>query len=270
MNRNLLCAIMLLHICVCSFAADNLRLGDIRSMGMRGNEVVRSALFNPALIAFEEGRRVGVDYFNRYGLKELGTMSGNFCLPNRFIPANIGFSSFGYDGYRESLFRLALAKPLSAKWALGISVQYAFLQTELFEEQPSKLSTDVGVTYSPVENVLIGLLIMNLPSVALKDKDIEVESFDAYLMQIGFQWKYIDGVLITATLGSNEEHPAIPAFGLEYEPFDNFSIRGGVGGMPFVPSFGVGYGFSRFTVDVAAVYHSVLGFSSGVGLQFSF
>ena len=270
MKPNLLCILALLCISTSSFAVNNLRLSDIRSMGMSGNEVLQSALFNPALIALYESKSLIFNYLNRYELKELGTVNGSFYLPNDFLPAGFNFCSFGYDAYRETLFRLALGKQLNKKWTLGVGVQYAFLQTELFEEQPAQLSTDIGITYSPVDNLLIGLLIMNLPSVSLQDEPLEIEDFKDYLLQIGFQWEIINNVLISTTLGSNKVHPLIPAFGLEYTPFDNFSIRGGVGGMPFAPSFGVGYGFSHFRVDVAAVYHSVLGFSTGLGLQFTF
>ncbi len=245
-------------------------MADMRSIAMSGNEVVQSALFNPALICTSEHKAIQFNYFNRYSLKELGTINGNFYLPNEYLSVGINFSSFGYDAFRETMFRLSLSKQLHGKWSLGISAQYALLQTELLEEKPALLSTDIGIVYTPVKNLLIGLLIMNLPAVNLGDKSIKIEDFESYLLQIGFQWEIINNMFITSSLGQNEEHKLIANFGLEYILFNSFFIRAGVGGIPFLPSFGVGYEFSCFKIDVAAVYHSILGISTGIGLQFNF
>ena len=35
-------------------------------------------------------------------------------------------------------------------------------------------------------------------------------------------------------------------------------------------SSGIGYNFSCFTIDVASIYHPILGMSTGLGLSFSF
>lgn len=270
MKPKLLCFFVFLHICVYSWADNNLRLGDIRSLGMSGNEVVESALFNPALVALSKERALEFNYFNRYGLKELGTVSGAFWFPNDLLSVGFNYASFGYEKYRESLFRLSLGKQLSKQWTLGISAQYALLQTELYEEQPAQVSTDIGLTCSPVDNLLIGLLIMNFPSVSLGDKQIVVEDFIEYVIQVGFQWEIINNLLISSTVELTEDHKLAGSIGVEYIPFDTFCIRIGVGGSPFLPSFGIGYGFSRFTVNVAAIYHAVLGVSTGLGITFTF
>ena len=66
---------------------DNLRLPDVRSVGMGGNVATQSILFNPALIVDKEKKSIHLEYFNRYMLKELGTMSGSFYYPNQqYIP----------------------------------------------------------------------------------------------------------------------------------------------------------------------------------------
>jgi hypothetical protein len=239
-------------------------------MGAGGNGATLSPLYNPALIALCPKKSVRINYFNRYALKELGACNGSLYLPNPTLSLGIDISAFGYDAYREDLFRLLLAKRLGQKWTLGISFQYAFVQTELYEEKSSRLSTDVGMVYSPVNNVLIALLIMNMPSVQMGDKSLEIKDFEAYLLQMGFNWEVINNILITCTLGSSNEQTVAFAAGVEYQPFEDFSIRAGIQGKPFLPSFGIGYRFSVFTIDVATVFHPILGVSSGVGFQLSF
>jgi hypothetical protein len=250
-------------------AADNLLPCDMRSIAMGGNEATASAMFNPSLIAMSARKSVRLNYFNRYALKELGTAGGSIYLPDIPFPTGFDVSSFGYDAYRESMFRLLMAKRLSSHWALGVGIRYALLQTELFEEQPARLSTDVGVTYIPVDNLLISMFIMNLPSVSFNDKYIEDKIFTSYLIQAGFQWEVINRLLISAALSATDNTMG-GCFGIEYAPFDDFSIRAGLKGAPMLPSFGVGYCFSDFEIDVAVVYHPVLGVSQGVGVAFSF
>ena len=58
--------------------------------------------------------------------------------------------------------------------------------------------------------------------------------------------------------------------GIEYAPFKNFHIRAGVQTTPLLPTLGIGYRLTGFTVDVATIYHPVLGVSTGLGLSYSF
>ncbi len=249
---------------------DNLRLPDVRSVGMGGNMATQSILFNPALIVDKEKKSIYLEYFNRYMLKELGTMSGSFYYPNQLLSAGVDISVFGFDKYREMMVRVLGGKRLGDQWALGLGVHYSFLQTDLLENIRSRLSTDLGITFSPIDKLLIGMLIMNLPSVSIGDKDIEIEDFNYYLIQISFQWEIINSLLITGSAGTENENLVVGNLGLEYTAFDSFFIRAGIQTAPLLPSLGIGYNFSCFTIDVASIYHPILGMSTGLGLSFSF
>ena len=110
-------------------AYDNVRRPDTRALGLAGSEVVYSPLFNPSLTPFFAHRQLRGDYFNPYGMKELVTVSAGLNVPNRILPFGVHIASFGYDRYRESMFRLSVSKRLSSMWSLGVSVQYALLQS---------------------------------------------------------------------------------------------------------------------------------------------
>jgi hypothetical protein len=237
---------------------------------MGGNEAITSALFNPSLIAWYAKNGIGMNYFDRYGLKELGAFNGCLYLPGRKLSFGVDVSTFGYEAYRESQFRFLLARRLNGQWALGVGFQYAFLQTELLEEPVGQLSTDIGLTFAPVDNLLIGLLVMNLPSARLGDESVDVKDFKTYLIQTGIRWEVINKVFIVCTVETNNEQAVTGSAGMEYQPFEDFAIRTGIKGNPFLPSLGMGYCFSPFAVDAAIVYHPVLGVSSGIGLQFTF
>ena len=264
---------ILCNTAILSFAMgrNDLRLADIRSLGIGGNEVTQSPLFNPALIAFNSDRYAELGYFNRYGLKELS--SGYFFInyPNQYLSSAFNISTFGYEKYRESLFRFPLAKKLSNRWWLGVSVQYALLQTVLYEEQQvSRLSTDVGVLFNPVDNLLIGLLISDLPSARFGNNMAFDNDNIPYFIQLGFHWNVINNLLIACSAKYDDEANVRLDFGIEYKPYEQFMFRVGMKGNPLTPSFGVGYAYSFIHINTVFMYHSVLGLSSGIGLTFSF
>ena len=153
---------------------------------------------------------------------------------------------------------------------IGIGFQYKMVQTELLEEVPKQLSTDIGILFSPVDKLLIGMLIMNFPSIGIHKYTTEIKYFTGYSVQIGFQWEIINSLLIVGTIESNKEHTWMGNAGIEYAPFKNFHIRAGVQTTPLLPTLGIGYRLIGFTVDVATIYHPVLGVSTGLGLSYSF
>ena len=109
---------------VCAFAkaTDNLRIPDVRTLGMGGIGAAHSALFNPSLLAIKTESELRIDYYNRYSLKELATVSGGLCFRNEVLPLGLHIASFGYDAYRESMFRFSAGKLLNANLSLGISL----------------------------------------------------------------------------------------------------------------------------------------------------
>lgn len=260
----------LLGISPCLHAVNNLRLPDIRCMGMGMCGVTNSSLFNPALISRENSKSVDINYFNYYGLKELGTVNVAFSYPNDFLSAGVDISSFGYDQYRESMFRLFLGKPLGERWSIGISLQYTLLQTKLMEESPQYLSADVGILFTPVEKLLIGMLIQDFPSVEILKKNADIESIIYYSLQIGFQWEVINNLLIAGNAETNKQTVLTGCIGMEYQLLTHFYVRTGIKTTPLLPTLGIGYRLSGFIVDVAALYHPVLGISTGIGLKYCF
>lgn len=251
-------------------AVDNLRLPDIRALGMGGNGVTLSTSYNPAMMEFSTGRVIRIDYFNRYALKELGSISGSLLYPNPYLSTAVQISSFGYSQYRQSMARIGLSKRLNTHWSAGISFQYTWIQSELYDVAPARLSTDIGVVYSPMDKLLIGIMVRDLPSVRISAKDIEIKDLNAYEIQLGLNYKVINNLLINAFLSVNESRQIRGGFGMEYTVWECFDLRVGMQAGSFLPSFGAGYRWKGFCIDAAALWHSTLGVSTGIGLSYSF
>ena len=63
-------------------AEENLRLPDTRALALGGNGVTLSSFSNPALVQLSTDKVIHLEYFNRYALKELGSINGSFQYPN--------------------------------------------------------------------------------------------------------------------------------------------------------------------------------------------
>ena len=270
MNKRFILFFFCCIICCLSQATDNLRIADIRTLGMGGIGTAHSALFNPALLAVRTKSELRLDYYNRYALKELATASGGLCFRNNILPLGLHIASFGYDAYRESMFRFSAGKLLNEQLALGISLQYALLQSELFETSASRLAADIGASWQVVDNWLITASVINFPSKIISSENIDSERIAAWSIEIGTNWQVINNLLITGGAMRNSETPLGVAFGIEYQPFTDFQLRAGVRSAPFRPSLGIGYHFSMITADVVMIYHPILGISTGLGLSYSF
>jgi hypothetical protein len=237
---------------------------------MGGIGTTHSALFNPSLLALRTDSELRLDYYNRYSLKELATISGGLSFRNNLLPIGLHIASFGYDAYRESMFRFSAGKLLNDNLALRISLQYAILKSELFETSAARLSTDIGAAWRVVDNWLITASVINFPSKIITSENIDSERIASWSAELGVNWQIINNLLITGGVVRNGETPLGAGFGIEYQPFTDFQLRAGLRSAPFRPSLGIGYRFSMITADVVMIYHPVLGVSTGVGLSYSF
>lgn len=262
--------IVLGTVCCFAGATDRLRPADTRTAGMGGQGVTLSSLLNPSLPAMMPKREVRTDYLNRYNIKELGTLSGGLCYPNTLLPFGAHVASFGYDEYRESMFRFSVARRLSRFWSLGVSLQYVLLQSELFERDVARIAVDVGAAFHPSDDWLIALSVINFPSVSIGERETNGKNPTMRRVLLGMNYWVAEKVLLTVGVETCEETPFSFSAGMEYEAFSDFRIRSGINTHPFLPSAGVSYTLVGLTADVAFWYHPVLGAGSGFGLSFSF
>jgi hypothetical protein len=243
---------------------------------MGGGGATNTPLYNPALLAIQKQSKLYVNYYNRYSVSELASISGGLYYTNNLLPTGFEITSFGYDQYRESLFRLSAGKQIAERWSLGIALQYALLQSELFETSSGRVSADIGVLYRPIENFLTGLSILHVQSVNVGDKNIENKHITPYSAQLAFNWDIVNAMLITGSIthysaiADGDQTSVTGSFGMEYIPFEDFKIRVGVKTSPLSPSIGMGYRLLNIDMDVGILYHTVLGVSMGAGISFSF
>lgn len=266
MNR-LLCIVSLyLFVILPVYSEDILRVSDIRSVSLGGSGVSQSVLFNPAVLSLTRQRELSTSYYNYFLMKGISTLSASFQYPNRVLDAGVTMASSGDKAYRESLLTLSVGKLLNTRWTTGLSISYRFISSQFINETPGRLTAGLGITYKSADNVLLGFSALNLPFLTVNNP-AKISITNYYCLRGGIAWQFINSLLLTTEVENNVESPITVHLGIEYKPFDSFRIRMGIRTEPFLPSAGIGYTYSVFTLDGAVTYHPVLGVSAGAGLK---
>jgi hypothetical protein len=86
-------------------------------------------------------------------------------------------------------------------------------------------------------------------------------------MRVGIAYKIQDKATVSVETEKDLQMEAIFKGGLEYNPVAGLFLRCGVSnGVTNQYSFGLGYGWKKFTLDIAFSHHKFLGFSPHLSL----
>ena len=231
--------------------ARSFSLGNIRAVGDEG--------LNPATISFTEGKQLGLSVFNRFQMSELNTANLYFSYPNRYLDAGFRFSTFGYEDYRITQLQGSFSKKIFPDLSIGIQLNYRNIRTRWEEDSQNGFSSGLGIYYRIGERVDVALLGENLLCVSFQE---------AWRWQAGLQYRASESVLVFLETGYNKEKLFRFSVGADYTIFEQFHIRSGYDSAHGMPSFGVGYAWNRWQVDVGFSFHSVLGMSSMIGVGY--
>lgn len=251
-------------------ASDNLRSEEIRSLTLGGVGAVLSVRSNPSFSSFLSDGLVQINYFNRFSMKELSTLSGDVFYPNKILNALLSISTTGYDQFRETNMNISVNRLLTKSLSLGVGINYRMATIIAVDEKPSRLSLDIGMTYEFNEKFMLGCAVQDAPSFILQEYSDGSLPFYGYCIRMGGYYSISNTSLVTAEVAYLENDGMSFRTGLEYTPISAFDLRVGFCTKPLQPSFGMGYSFRNMNIDALALYHQQLGISSGVSLSYMF
>lgn len=223
-----------------------------------------SSFYNQALLPYQKSLRTGVNFENRFGIRELGTATAAVIIPSGKASIGAVFSHSGYSDFRRKTGALACGLKLSEKISAGAQIDY-FSENYPGTECHSRIVTaEFGLHLSPSENVMIGLHIFNpVPNSIRREKLPSAVSAGA-------------GVILNRLFFASAEirlisdHKPELAVGAEYEAAKKFRIRGGFRTENTSFSFGFGYDFGFFRLDMGFSTHEALGITSSASIIFKF
>ncbi|HKJ41031.1 MAG TPA: hypothetical protein VKA27_03010 [Sunxiuqinia sp.] len=218
-----------------------------------------SVFSNPAGFAGNNKVCFGVNYDNRFLLKELQSSAAFLILPVHATAFGFSYSQFGGDGYREAKMALGVAKPLSRQLDAGIRFNYYRLFFPENDRNLSTLSIDVGAQYQLAHGIRIG-------GHAIKPYKIEnqhqlVQLNYPEILRFGIQKHFDDRLLIAVEIRKLADFSPEVRCGMELNIRKQIQLRMGIESRLALFALGVGYKVKNLQTDVSFQYHQYLGYS---------
>ncbi len=225
---------------------------------------------NPAMLAFCGRGEAEMSYIDRFGLRELSTLSASTAYAFRPFTAAVHYSYYGMRAYHEQRISLSAARRLHRHWALGLRVHCHLLHYS--EEEPDKtaLTADVGLRVQASERVSLGFLLQNPLQGGVRLGASQEEERLPFSFSMGAAWQALAPLTLLCEAEKTEHHPIACRAAAEYAPFSCLVLRAGVQSQPFSPGFGLGLRWNFVRLDVGFSHTSPLGFRSACGLKFLF
>lgn len=252
-------------------AGDNPPLG-ARTQGMGGcgaalHNDVWGVQNNQASLASLETFQAGVFYESRFMISELGMKAFAAGYPTKNGTFGLNVNSFGYSQYGETKAGIAYAKKLGEHFSMGVQLDY--FNTRIGENygSTSAVGGEIGLLAEPVKNLTLGLHLFN-PTRARLNGNLDERI--PTIMRFGLSYKFSEQVFIIAEAEKDVDYKTTFRGGIEYRPVPSFYIRAGAASNPGLVAMGFGVVLKKFRLDIATSFHSVLGLSPSVGLQYGF
>jgi len=224
---------------------------------------------NPSLSALIDCKQLNISYKNHYLTNELNSWRCSFSSPSPWFSTNISLGGYGYERYNCLRIGGSLGKNLSPSFCVGVGTDlYSLYYAGYDESRKNNLTVRIGAAFNRDEKLLLSCWIANPFQTGFYNRHDEKEMLP---MQIygGFRLSLTEEARWSMEVENSELSLWRVKTGFEYET-KSFAIRCGVFGKPVVPTAGVGFSFSDFSLDVSGQYHNRLGASLCCGLKWNF
>jgi hypothetical protein len=212
----------------------------------------------PAGFASMKEISIGISYHNKFMIKELGYKNAGILFPLNLGVIGVSFSQFGYNLYNENIIGLGFARNFGDKLRIGIKLDYLFFNFSDEYEDQSVPTFELGLQYQINESLCLGAYIFNPINVKLKT--INRDKIPV-IMRLGLSYYLNEAFLITSEIEENFEYDFSYRFGLEYEIYKNILLRSGFQFNPGLFTFGIGYNYHKYIIDICAQMNQTLGAS---------
>jgi len=228
---------------------------------------VWSVYHNQAGLAQLKTFGIGINFENKYGIKELSHSALALALPTKTGTFGLSYSFFGYSKYNESKIGLAYAKQLFEKFSAGIQLDY--FTTNIYGDygRGGLLTAEIGIIYQPITDLKIGAHAFNPVRSSYNTFDDENLSTS---IKLGASYNFSELVLFSFEVESDLENTTNFKSGIQYQAVENLYLRIGINTKPVTYHFGFGYHFQKVFADIAFSHHEILGYSTNISLQYAF
>jgi hypothetical protein len=166
----------------------------------------------------------------------------------------------GFKNFSENNIGLAYAKSLGSKVDLGIQFNYYGYRIPVYGAA-STINFDAGIIVHLTEQLNAGMHLQNPVGGKLGKQSTEKI---ASVYSFGLGYDISENCFVSTAIIKEEDLPVNIITGLQYQFAQQFFLRMGVFSNTSTVFGGVGAGWKKMRVDIAASYHPQLGFSPGI------
>ncbi len=243
--------------------------GGGRAMSM-GNATVAVedewAFFNnPAATTGIKKFTAGISYENRFLLRALQSQALVAAMPLGKGVLSFGAHNYGYTQFRSYRAGAGYSMKLSDHFSMGAQLNYQGLSLNENYGSINTMTADIGMFAEITSKWKVGLSVFDIGRAKLAtDNDDRFTT----TMRLGTSYQFSDRVLISIEGDKDLDDPLRFRSGIEYQVVDDFHLRGGVATNRLELTFGMGYTFSMFRLDLGTSYDQILGWSPNFSLLF--
>jgi hypothetical protein len=258
-----------LQILICSLThaqeADSPRINGLAGAGITLSDHW-SVLNNPAGIANENQFAAGAGVQRNYLLRELDKEYFSMVFPLKTIGvAGLAFSQYGYTLYKQQQLSLCWSRSLARLIAFGFTVNYNQIQIGEGYGKKNLVKFKAGFQYSLTRELHLAATIHN--PLRSKLSDFNDERTPA-VFSMGLSYDFSKKLKIIAEGNHGSDIPVLFRGGLEYLPYPNFILRGGLCGAPLTGAFGFGFIRKKMQFEISVSHHPQLGYSPSVSISY--
>ncbi len=263
--------IVAVFLCSRSYAAFEVAAAGTRSASL-GNAIVAAppdgwaAFMNPGVVGFCRSMGVGAFHIpGLFGMTELRVSGCGFALPVAGVGLAISATWFGWDLYKETIFRFAVGKEVSSGLGLGVRCQMNRVAISGYGSC-TIVTLDLGIRIECSHSLAIGGQLTNVCSSVLHSSG---EGLPQELS--GGIW-YAPIPELRIALEAGKELLSSPEIrcAVEVDIHKHVTLRAGIIDTPSVVSGGCAFHLGDFTAEYAFAYHWVLGATHEIGLTIFF
>lgn len=236
-----------------------------RSIALGGSGTAATGLGalgnNPAGLVALEHWAVSAQAEQRFLLSELQLYSAAAALPTSSGTFGLQLNYFGFETYNEQKIGLNYGRKLFDQLYLGAQIGLFNLRIPEYGNR-TLVTADLGLL-APISRTLrFGMHLIQPMRMEVTDGE-----YLPTVIRFGMDYCPSTRVHLLVDVEKDIQKAARVHAGLEYQLIDPLFLRLGVATEPASASFGVGYELSGgLSIDVAAAYHQVLGFTPAFGL----
>lgn len=221
-----------------------------------------SSFHNQAGLALNKSFSFGLNYENRFSIKELGTRTAGVTIPAGRVSLGAVYSHFGYSDFRRQMIGLACGMPLSDNIVAGVQIDYFSERTTGEYNNNQMITCETGIIVKASENVKIGMHVFNPVPNSIRKSDMPTG------LRVGAGVNLSKGLFAGVETEMSTGHKLVIRTGFEYEAAKKFLVRGGFSTENSSFCFGVGYRSGPAMIDFGFSTHDRLGITSSVSVIF--